>query len=535
MRIKKLSELTNKSKQRKEKADESKDSKDTKDTSASSTQEEQKLSERAGDNLSRMKKALGQSTDLVVREFRISIEEKFTLGVAYIDGLVNKDEVEHYALDSIMHYHDEHLTHDDGIVNMYELIKSYSLAAGEIMEAKTLDDALLHVLSGDTVLFLEGYQTCIVASTRGWRDRAVSEPQSQTVVRGPRDSFTETLRTNTALIRRRIKSPKLWIESQQIGEFTKTDIGLVYIDGIADEQVIQEVKERLSKIDIDGILESGYIEELIQDEDYTPFPTMHNTERPDSVAAGLLEGRIAILVDGTPFVLMVPALFIQFFQAAEDYYQRADISTLIRLMRYMAFFLALLTPSAYIALTTFHQEMLPFALLISIAAQREGVPFPAIIEAFIMEITFEILREAGVRLPRAVGSAISIVGALVLGEAAVQAGLVSPAMVIVVSITAISNFVSPVYDMAIAVRMLRFILMVLAATFGLFGIILGLILMILHLCSLRSFGVPYMTPMAPFVKRDQKDVLIRRSIKKMKTRPKLINEKNISRQKTQKN
>lgn len=221
MRIKKLSELTNKSKQRKEKADESKDSKDTKDTSASSTQEEQKLSERAGDNLSRMKKALGQSTDLVVREFRISIEEKFTLGVAYIDGLVNKDEVEHYALDSIMHYHDEHLTHDDGIVNMYELIKSYSLAAGEIMEAKTLDDALLHVLSGDTVLFLEGYQTCIVASTRGWRDRAVSEPQSQTVVRGPRDSFTETLRTNTALIRRRIKSPKLWIESQQIGEFTK--------------------------------------------------------------------------------------------------------------------------------------------------------------------------------------------------------------------------------------------------------------------------------------------------------------------------
>lgn len=385
------------------------------------------------------------------------------------------------------------------------------------------------------MLFLEGYQTCIVASTRGWRDRAVSEPQSQTVVRGPRDSFTETLRTNTALIRRRIKSPKLWIESQQIGEFTKTDIALVYIDGIADEQVIQEVKERLSKIDIDGILESGYIEELIQDEDYTPFPTMHNTERPDSVAAGLLEGRIAILVDGTPFVLMVPALFIQFFQAAEDYYQRADISTLIRLMRYMAFFLALLTPSAYIALTTFHQEMLPFALLISIAAQREGVPFPAIIEAFIMEITFEILREAGVRLPRAVGSAISIVGALVLGEAAVQAGLVSPAMVIVVSITAISNFVSPVYDMAIAVRMLRFILMVLAATFGLFGIILGLILMILHLCSLRSFGVPYMTPMAPFVKRDQKDVLIRRSIKKMKTRPKLINEKNISRQKTQKN
>ncbi|QCS53749.1 spore germination protein [Priestia flexa] len=523
MRIKKLSELKNRSKKPKEN-----ESQPIAESSSSDTE----LLKSVKDNLNAVKAELGDSADVVCREFAISVQEKFRLGLIYIDGLASEDSVQEFTMESIMHNHTKQLVHDDGAVNMFELIKNYSLAIGEIKEVTLLDDVILHVLSGDTALFIEGYQTCIIASTRGWGERAISEPQAQTVVRGPRDSFTETLRTNTALVRRRIKSPNLRMESQKIGKVTQTDVAIMYVKGIADKQVVKEVKSRLSKIDIDGILESGYIEELIQDEDYTPFPTIYNTERPDSVSAGLLEGRVAIFVDGTPFVLLVPALFIQFFQAAEDYYQRADISTLIRIIRYVAFFLALLTPSAYVALTTFHQEMLPFGLLVSIAAQREGVPFPAVIEALIMEVVFEILREAGIRLPRAVGSAISIVGALVLGEAAVQAGLVSPAMVIVVSITAISNFVSPAYDMAIAVRMLRFALMFLAATFGLFGIILGLILMILHLCSLRSFGIPYMTPMAPFVSSDQKDALIRRSLKKMNTRPKLINEQNVVRERS---
>jgi len=293
---------------------------------------------------------------------------------------------------------------------------------------------------------------------------------------------------------------------------------------------LNEVRNRINKIRIDSILESGYIEELIQDEPYTLFPTIYNTERPDSVSAGLLEGRIAILVDGTPFVLLVPALFIQFFQSPEDYYQRADISSLIRILRYVAFFLALLTPSLFIAITTFHQEMIPPALLISIVAQREGIPFPALIEALIMELTFEILREAGVRMPKAIGTAISIVGALVLGEAAVQAGLVSPAKVIVVSITALASFISPSYNLAMTVRILRFIFMLLAATFGLFGVALGLLTMLLHLCSLRSFGIPYMYPLAPFNLSGQKDTLMRIPIWRMFKRPKLISSKNSVRQ-----
>jgi len=404
------------------------------------------------------------------------------------------------------------------------------LPEGDMKEIQDFECLFTHLLSGDTIILIDGYAQGFAASSRGWEDRGVTEPNSQTVVRGPKDSFSETLRTNTALLRRKIKDTNLWIETKPIGRKTKTDVAIAYINGIANDKIVEEVRKRLNRIDIDGILGGGYIEELIQDETYTPFPTVYNTERPDAIAAGLLEGRIAILVDGTPFVLLVPALFVHFLQSPEDYHQRFDISTLIRILRYVSFFIALLTPSIYIAVTTFHHEMIPTLLLLSIAAQREGVPFPAVVEALIMEITFEILREAGVRMPRPVGAAISIVGALVLGEAAVQAGVVSPIMVIVVSITAISSFVFPAYNMAIAVRILRFIFMMLGATFGLYGIVLGLIAMVLHLCSLRSFGISYMTPMAPFNWNDQKDAIFRFPQWSMFYRPRLISQKDMIRQ-----
>nr|WP_281280436.1 spore germination protein [Paenibacillus koleovorans] len=232
-----------------------------------------------------------------------------------------------------------------------------------------------------------------------------------------------------------------------------------------------------------------------------------------------------MVVDGTPFVLLVPALFVQFMQSAEDYYQRAEFASLIRILRYVCLFISLLAPALYIAITTFHQELLPSSLLFSLAAQREGIPFPAFIEAVIMEITFEILREAGVRLPKTVGQAVSIVGALVIGQAAVDAGLVSPAMVIVVAITAISNFVIPSFSMGISIRILRFILMIFAATFGLFGVTVGLLAIVQHMVSLRSFGVPYMSPVAPFVVEDQKDTIFRFPLWSLFSRPKYISKK----------
>jgi spore germination protein KA len=321
------------------------------------------------------------------------------------------------------------------------------------------------------------------------------------------------------------------METKQIGRETQTQVAVMYIKGIAEEAIIQEVHRRLDRIDIDGILESGYIEELIQDGTYSPFPTIYNSERPDVIAAELLEGKIAILVDGTPFVLVVPAFFVSFLHAPEDYYHRADISSLIRILRYIGMLIAFIAPSLYIAVTTFHQEMLPTDLLIGLAAQREGVPFPAFIEALLMELAFEILREAGIRMPRTIGPAVSVVGTLVIGQAAVEAGIVSPAMVIVVAITAISSFSFPSYSIANSFRMLRFPLMGLAASFGLYGIIVGVIALILHLCSLRTFGIPYMSPIAPFNLPDQKDVFIRAPWWAMVLRPKLLNRKNVTREK----
>ena len=485
-------------------------------------------------NIDEVKKTLGESSDFIIREFRAGTEGFMHLAVFYTDGLADTSMVQDFIIEPLMLDIRKTELSKEAIENksFLEILKTFSLASGEMKEIKDFDTFFLHVLSGDTVVLIDGSLKGVAIGSRGWEDRGVNEPTSQTVIRGPKDGFTETLRTNTALIRRKIKDPNLWIETKPIGKKTKTDVALIYLNGVAEEEVVNEVRERLGRINIDGILESAYVEELIQDEGYSPFPTVFNSERPDAVAAGLLEGRIAIIVDGTPFVLLVPALFVQFFQSSEDYYQRFDVGVLIRLLRYISFFLALLTPSAYIAVTTFHQEMLPTPLLISLAAQREGTPFPALVEAILMELTFEVLREAGVRMPRAVGSAISIVGALVLGQAAVDAGIVSSAMVIVVSITAISSFVMPAFNMAISIRILRFPFMILAATFGLFGIIIGLITMVLHLCSLRSIGVPYMAPMAPLVAKDQKDAIFRAPLWRLTTRPKFISQKDTIRNQT---
>ncbi|MFG6116323.1 spore germination protein [Halobacillus sp. MO56] len=457
-------------------------------------------------NLTVIKKTLGDASDLVIRRITLNNCNNIKGAIIFIDGLVDKTSVQDFILEVMMV---EVPPENISLAHVYDGVKDSALPIGEITETNKLDDLLLRLLSGETLVLLDNETRALSASTKGWKDRGVQETTSESVIRGPKESFTETIRTNTALVRRKIKDPKLRIDAKKIGKKTVTDIAVLYIEGTADESVVKELHARLDKIDIDGVLESGYIEEFIEDPPYSPFPKVYYTERPDSIAGGLLEGKVAIITDGTPNVLLVPALFVNFMQSSEDYYQRYDIGTFIRLLRLFSFVIALFMPSLYIAITTFHQEMIPAPLLINLAAQREGVPFPAFVEAVLMEATFEILREAGVRLPKAVGSAVSIVGALVLGESAVQAGLVSPAMVIVVAITAISSFVFPSYNMAIPVRMLRFSLMILAATFGLYGIILGLIALVLHLCSLQSFGVPYMSPFAPLVPKDQKDVLVR--------------------------
>ncbi|MEK4439243.1 spore germination protein [Paenibacillus sp. FSL K6-2862] len=465
---------------------------------------------------------LGESPDVIIRSLAGFKEyTNIDVTIIYIDGLIDQqlltamlDVLANSAISS----EDEPIT----------WIKNH-LPMGSL-KAIDKNQLLVSVLEGQAVILVGEGNTVFTVSIGGGARRSVEEPTSQTVLRGPKEGFTEDISTNMALLRRILRTPDLRFDPQTIGEYTKTKVSVAFIQGIAEPEVVREVKKRLLSIETDSILESGYIEEFIQDGVYTPFPTLMNTERPDAVAGGLLEGLVAIIVDGTPFVLLAPVTFFRFFISSEDYYQRYDIASFLRIIRFSSFLVALLLPSIFIAVTTFQQEMLPTTLLISLAAQRENTPLPALIEAFLMELTFEVIREAGVRMPRAIGPAISIVGALVLGQAAVQAGLVSAAMVIVVSFTAISNFVMPAINMAAAVRLLRFSLMLLAGSLGLFGILAGLVPILVHLVSLQTFGVPYLLPAAPFKLQNMKDFVLRFPWWSMRTRPALISQMNPVRQ-----
>ncbi|MFO6495787.1 MULTISPECIES: spore germination protein [Bacillus] len=482
------------------------------------------------ENIQHVKEALGDSDDIIVREFRIGKDGDMRAAIIYTDGLIDEASVQNFILESLM-FHFQKVDVSAGESPFIKL-KDSVLTVGDLKELTDFGALFSSLLSGDVIFLLDGYSQGLTLGMKGGKDRGVTEATVENTVRGPKEAYSESLRTNTALLRRIINDHNLWFETKKLGNVTKTNVSIAYIKGMANEKVIEEVRRRLDRIDIDSILETGYVEELIQDETYTPFPTIFHTERPDVTAGNLLEGRVAIFVDGSPNALVVPSLFVQFFQTADDYYQRADITSLLRFLRFIGFFIALLGPSLYIAITTFHQEMLPTPLLINLAAQREGVPFPAFVEALLMEVTFEILREAGVRMPKTIGQAVSIVGTLVIGTAAVDAGIVSAAMVIVVAITAISSFIVSSFNLSISVRMLRFVFMGLAASFGLFGIIVGLIALALHLCSLRSFGVPYMSPLAPFIAADQKDALFRLPRWGLFSRPRLISQKNVRREDT---
>lgn len=486
-------------------------------TTSHAPEEKKMVNEKLTTNIDSIKKELGDCSDLIIRELTAG---EIKLAIVHIDGISDSQSVYQFIVLPLQEMCEKEDGNSMQVKHFMDYFTSKNVAISDIKSSSDWHEILLAVLSGDTAIFLDTTKEVILASTRHVEGRSVAEPTTQTVIRGPKDSFTEVIRTNTALLRMRIRSPQLRIDALQIGEVSQTDIAVVYMEGIAEEKIIQDIKQRLKNISIDAILESGYIESLILTENkYSIFPTVLYTERPDVVAANVLEGRISIFVNGTPFALIVPALFFQFFQSPEDYYQPYDISSFLRLLRIIAFFIALLIPAIYIALATHHQGMIPTLFIISIAAQREGVPFPTIVEAIMMELIFELLREAGVRMPRAIGSAASIVGALILGQTAVQAGLVSAPTIIVVSITAIASLSIPYYNMAVSARLLRFGFMIIAAYIGLYGLVLALLVLVAYMCKLRSLSIPYLTPIAPFILNEQKDTFIRVPLWLMFKRP----------------
>jgi spore germination protein KA len=370
------------------------------------------LKKSAKENVQEIKEKLGNCSDFISRFIECN-DNKFALAIIHIDGISSKNTIQEHILEPLLTC--------KSILDAKSLKDELeqTISISNIKEKNSLDDVLSAIVSGSTVILIDRDPTALILDTKQIESRSIAEPTTQTVIRGPKDSFTENLRVNTALVRGRIQNPKLRLDAMKIGDVTQTNVEIMYIKGIAEESIISEVKQRLKKIKIDGVLESAYLEDYIHDGKHTPFPTVQNTERPDVVAGNLLEGRVAIFINGTPYVLIVPVTFTQLFQSPEDYYQNQYIGSFLRLLRLAAFFLALFAPAIYIAMITHHQALVPTVLLVSIAAQREPIPFPAIIEAFIMELTFEVLREAGIRMPRAVGSALSIVGALILGQAAV--------------------------------------------------------------------------------------------------------------------
>ncbi|MGG1072396.1 spore germination protein [Priestia megaterium] len=461
-------------------------------------------------NIERLLNELGNSSDVSFRMVESPYQKTLKAAVIHLDGLADENIINENIMTPLIQW----LKESNQVVTVKEIEEQIPqiLTVSQLTIKENWHEFVSAVLTGDTVILLNRSSKIFIGNTKKLQSRAVTEPTSQTVVRGPKDSFTENLRTNTSLIRARIQDSNLRLDSMKIGSVTQTDIGIMYIQGNADERIVEEIKERLKEIKVDGVLESNYIEEFIRDDRTTIFPLLLNTERPDAVVGNLLEGRIAIIVQGTPFVLIAPAIFSQFFQSPEDYYQNYYISSFLRILRFGSFFLSMYASAIYLALITHHQGLIPNTLMVSLMAQRERVPFPAIVEMIVMELAFEMLREAGIRMPRAIGPAVSIVGALILGQAAVEAGFVSAAVVIIVAISAISNFTLPSTSIVNAARGFRFILILISAFIGLYGILLMTLCIWLHISSLRSFGIPYFSPFAPFDFKEQKDTLVRFSL-----------------------
>jgi len=471
-------------------------------------------------NLEVIKGIFRDSSDVTIHEFNFGHERKFKGALIFIDNLANKEEIHKNILQPLMYGVLLFRNNVDIDFTKIDSIRENLISMTDNSKVSMISDLLDSLLAGSAILLIDGSKEALAIKPGKRESRSIEEPGTEAVVRGPREGFIENVNVNIALIRRKIKDTDLCVEKFVIGDKSKTDVYIVYIKSIANPKLIEEIRKRLKRIKIEAILESGYIEQFIEDSPYSIFPTISNSEKPDKVAAKILEGRAAIMVDGTPFVLVVPMMFIESFQSVEDYYARPFFASIIRVIRFLSYIISTLGPAIYVALTVFHQELIPTQLLISIAEGRERVPFPALLEAFLMLFAFDLLREAGVRLPKPVGQTVGIVGALVLGEASVEAGLISPIMVIVVSATAIASFAVPAQTDSGTI--LRYIYLALAGIAGGFGVIMGLLATLLHLASLRSFGTPYLWPVVPLDLSGLKDVFIRMPLWTMSKRPEAI-------------
>ncbi len=447
----------------------------------------------------------GNSTDIVNRIITI---KKKRICYIYLESVSSDDKIS----DFFMKYISNNICNKIMLNNLFNELKN-TIPNSHITTCNTYDEVFYKLASGYTCIFVDNETKAIAIETRTTLDRGVSEATSEAIVRGPKDSFTENHQKNLGLIRKRIKDPNLFFKDLTVGRRTKTKVTITYINDICNEQMIKKIEKQLNEIDIDGILDSGYIREFLTKGEKTTFPRLISSERPDLACISLLEGKAVLLVENTPFCLIIPGLFIDFLHSPEDNYQKAVNINLTRILRLLSFFITILLPGLYVALTTFNQEIIPDELLISLAVQRDGVPFPTFIEMLIMIISFEILRESDIRIPNASGAAIGIVGALVLGDAAVTAGIVSPIVIIIIGLTSISGLLFTDIDFVNGLRWWRIIFLFASALLGIIGFLACLLIFITKLCSLEYDGIPYLTPLSPYYKHD--DAILRKPRFKM--------------------
>lgn len=476
------------------------------------------LSNDINENMFTLRQQYQNSSDFIVRTILIN---DVSVSFLMIEGMVNLSTMSTLMLQPLLN---QHFNKKGSKMEIYDFIQSRSILAVDMKDIFTFEEVFQFLMSGFVVILIDGLDKAIVFGMQGFSFRSISEPDSEVNELGSREGFTEPLRINMTMVRRRVKSPLLKFDLMTLGKTSKTDICLMYITDKVSPELLVQIKQKLQNIDLDIILTSGYIQPFIEGKPWSLFSDTGTTERPDVLVAKINEGRVAIMVDGTPYCLIVPYLFTENFQNLDDYAHRSYYASFIRIIKYFAFFTTILLPALYVGICTFHPELLPHALLFNIAAAEETTPFPLMTEALLMHIFYEIMREAGLRLPRSIGHAISIVGALVIGDAAVTAGLIGAPMLLVVGLTAISAFVVPsLYE---AVTILRFFFIILAGTLGLYGIALGVTLMLVSMCSLENMGYIYMSPLAPFSFSAMRDTFIRANFKTMQKHHADINDLN---------
>lgn len=456
------------------------------------------------------------NTDLVFRTLSLRGHE---IMLTYIDRIVDTTAIQEHIIRPILQL--PFNEHGIEVTELYDIIE-----IAKIKSESEFDKVISALNDGNTIIMIDGEEKVLVADTADWKDRTPTVPQTQRVLRGPQIGFIELANTNISLIKRIIKNQDLKIEDFQLGNRTNTSIYLLYLEDRVDKDILEEIKKKLQSIQLSSIIDASYLEEHMTSDQVTPFPIMLSSERPDTVAGNLLEGRVAIICDGSPDVLIAPAVFIQFLQSPDDYYEKPFFQ-FTRIVRIISFFCTIFLIPLYIAFTLFHQELIPSELLISLTAQRLDVPLPVVIEAVLFMFIFEVILESSIRLATGITLAFAIIGTIILGQSAAEAGFVQLSTLVVVSATYVFNFAIPIHPFAFAIKLIRYMLVFLASVFGLYGVIIGSFVLVNHFCSINSFGVPYLSPLTPFNSKDLKDTFFRFPLRKIIDSPKKYNKDDL--------